>query len=177
MRGSDRVKGQKVDYTFRYAYDESDRLIVATYPSNEAGRDDLLHIEYYPYGELRRAELIFASGGIYSLLKDAQYDEYGNLAQVIYGNNLRDLASYDDVSNNYSLKCLRTTTLNSGGNACSVSLSDHQQLGYSRRDHTGRVLQIDDSRWSHVSSMNSSSYYEYDGMGRLVRRKRQRNSL
>lgn len=185
--------GDESSYTTSSTYDEEDKIVATTYPSQSDGSDDLIETFYYGSG---RVAQVTRNG---SALADAGYDVLGHLTYVRYANNYYDLALYETAEDNSYLRCLRTTRKATGtppspASACTVdSANDLRAVEYAGRDLTGRITWIRDLLHTTPALLPSSNehtvtYYpdgrisslayatggadtfDYDGLGRLTRR-------
>ncbi len=164
-------------HTITYQYDQSGRMLSVDYPlADSAGR---LATEQLvtSYDELGRP--VGLSLGGQPLVTAVDYDAWGRINRLDYGNGLSDHQEYLPQSENGYLRCLRTSPSafhQSGAATCGSSISDLRAVEITERDELGRVLErvdhlhqdeLDESlRVGSAGPMTGDG--GYDRLGRLV---------
>gem|GEM_PF-2751524 len=129
-------------HTTTYQYDQSGRMLSVDYPlADSAGR---LATEQLvtSYDDLGRP--VGLSLGGQPLVTAVDYDAWGRINRLDYGNGLSDHQEYLPQSENGYLRCLRTSPSafhQSGASACGSSGSDLRAVEITQRDELGRVLE------------------------------------
>ena len=131
-------------YTVERTYDSIDRLKTITYPDGE-----VITYEYNKAGGIETIKGLSPQGTV-PYVTNVDYNEYGQMTRIDYGNDTYTTYKYDDY--NFRLENLQTKK----------GQADIQNLSYTF-DNVGNVLSIKDG----VSPPNSQSF-GYDDLSRLT---------
>ncbi len=151
-------------YSFSYGYELPDRRTRVSYPSGVEGVDETIVTTYSAFGQPTSLFSDSPGGAVY--VAEADYDLYGNLIGLNYGNGVRNLYRYLPPESNGYLVCLRTTA--EPGDACSSASSDYQGLWYLTRNRRGQITGILDRVHPYGSSYANHHAAVYDRLGRLL---------
>lgn len=153
------------------------RLTAVTYPARTttgALSSETVRTVWNEFGQAIAMEAIDGSGSTTRpYVEDVDYDIYGKLRRIQYGNGIKDYWKYDTPIENTRLRCIRTTSdSDDSGASCQYNASaDLQSLEYEDYDANGRILSIDDRRSAGpglAAEWLNDQQAVYDPLGRLV---------
>ncbi|MFT4569755.1 MAG: RHS repeat-associated protein [Candidatus Binatia bacterium] len=154
-------------FRFEHQYDELDRRTATSYPTTQRRETEPVETSFNAYGQ--PASLSTPST---ELLSDVGYDRFGNLTRSDYGNGLRDLNGYDPPGSPDAgagvLRCMRTTAISQGKDACAQSDNDLRRLRYATYDADGRLRWLNDELHVVGDRQAATRHYRYDALGHLV---------
>ncbi|MFQ5478350.1 MAG: SpvB/TcaC N-terminal domain-containing protein [Candidatus Binatia bacterium] len=159
--------GRSVSYGFTYDYDSSGRRTAIGYPGQRAGQFQTVHSSYNASG-LPDALWTTENGSVTSIIDKVDYDIYDQPVRIDYANGVSDLRAYSSIASRHQLRCMRTATADSTGGACDPEPGDLMALGVSRRDHSGRISQIEDALNPPGTALSNAHGYSRDSLGRIT---------
>jgi RHS repeat-associated protein len=162
-----RADGPSFENTTLYEYDDADRRVSVTYPSERSGHSRTVVTTYSAYGH-PLALTAYDDGVETSIVRDIGYDLLGNTRVVQYGNGLSDVFGYAAAERLGRLECLRTTRDLTPSPTCTSDPQDERRLAIGARDAAGNILSIGDYRHTTSSPLRDDHTFGYDSFGRLT---------
>jgi len=162
-----RADGPTRRHTFHYTYDNADRRLTVTYPTSDDRETQTVTTGYSTYGQPRTLE---ATTGVETrtLVENMEYDLYGNIERIDYGNGLSDRYTYAPADELARLVCMRTGPATAPTTACSNDPDDLSRARIDARDAAGNIIAIADELHPAGSALHGGEQFVYDSLGRVV---------